>query len=197
MSKADDVNTLFRRFGGDASTYQEVVAEQQVHTAVARWPMLDQISPSVRPHVASQPLAQPTSGARTHHAVPEALPTARVADRTLPVAEAFKPSPVLAPEPAPVATSTVRLDAVEIPQTLLASDSPVSAQPAAPVPAPRTEERTESRPLTDWPDASRAASPEAGSTETDLKAMFQRMVPKKPEVKTAVPESSLKRLAKW
>jgi hypothetical protein len=46
MSKSEDVKTLFRRFGGSASSYQEVVSRDQVTEAEEKWPMLGNIRPS-------------------------------------------------------------------------------------------------------------------------------------------------------
>lgn len=46
MSKSEDVQTLFRRFGGNASTYQEVVSRDQVTQAEAKWPILGMINPT-------------------------------------------------------------------------------------------------------------------------------------------------------
>lgn len=46
MSKSDDVKNLFRRFGGSASTYQEIVSHDQVSQAEQRWPILGQMKPS-------------------------------------------------------------------------------------------------------------------------------------------------------
>ena len=45
MSKSEDINTLFRRFGGNADTYQEIVAGEQVAVAEQRWPILGQLRP--------------------------------------------------------------------------------------------------------------------------------------------------------
>jgi hypothetical protein len=47
----NDVKTLFRRFGGDASAYQEIVSRDQVSQAEEKWPMLGQIKPTT-PHEA-------------------------------------------------------------------------------------------------------------------------------------------------
>jgi hypothetical protein len=44
-----DVNTLFRRFGGNASGYQEIISRDQVTQAETKWPMLGQIKPTT-PH---------------------------------------------------------------------------------------------------------------------------------------------------
>lgn len=46
-----DVNTLFRRFGGNSSGYQEIISRDQVTQAEAKWPMLGQIKPTT-PHEA-------------------------------------------------------------------------------------------------------------------------------------------------
>jgi hypothetical protein len=46
MSKSEDVKTLFRRFGGSASSYQEVVSRDQVTEAEEKWPMLGNIRPT-------------------------------------------------------------------------------------------------------------------------------------------------------
>ena len=46
MSKSEDVQTLFRRFGGNASTYQEVVSRDQVAQAESKWPILGLINPT-------------------------------------------------------------------------------------------------------------------------------------------------------
>jgi resuscitation-promoting factor RpfA len=42
---SDDVKTLFRRFGGEASTYQEVHQEQHNKQVESKWPMLMSIDP--------------------------------------------------------------------------------------------------------------------------------------------------------
>lgn len=42
---SDDVKTLFRRFGGEASTYQEVNQEQHNNQVASKWPMLMSIDP--------------------------------------------------------------------------------------------------------------------------------------------------------
>jgi hypothetical protein len=43
MSASEDVKTLFRRFGGEADTYQEVVRERQAEQALGKWAMLGQV----------------------------------------------------------------------------------------------------------------------------------------------------------
>jgi hypothetical protein len=56
----NDVKTLFRRFGGNASVYQEIVSRDQVIQAEEKWPMLGQIKPTT-PHEA--PSARRAGGA--------------------------------------------------------------------------------------------------------------------------------------
>ena len=43
MSTSEDVKTLFRRFGGQADSYQEVVREDQAAQSLGRWTMLGQV----------------------------------------------------------------------------------------------------------------------------------------------------------
>lgn len=45
MSKAEDINTLYRRFGGNASSYQETGASDMAGAAVNRWPILGELRP--------------------------------------------------------------------------------------------------------------------------------------------------------
>jgi len=170
MSKADDVSTLFRRFGGDASTYQEVQAEQQVELAVTRWPMLDQISPQLRPMAPAGTPELQVSGVRTHHVVSDALSSgASVADRLLLSAQA----PVV------------------LPQVLIAPTVPTAE---ASVEAPVTSGQPASSVVEVAPQASALVQP---LKNTDLESMFQRMLPKKQAPVKVATESGLKRLAKW
>lgn len=103
MSKSEDVQTLFRRFGGNASTYQEVVSRDQVTQAESKWPILGLINPTAnqeapsvrRPSVApslrqgqpaAQPQPQPSSvGALAQHHTSSHLPPqpAALVDRPL------------------------------------------------------------------------------------------------------------------
>lgn len=45
MSKSEDVNTLYRRFGGNAGTYQEIGASEMAGAATRRWPILGELRP--------------------------------------------------------------------------------------------------------------------------------------------------------
>ena len=42
---SEDVKALFRRFGGEVGTYQEVVRERNAESSRAKWPMLGSIQP--------------------------------------------------------------------------------------------------------------------------------------------------------
>lgn len=187
MSKADDVNTLFRRFGGDASTYQEVGAEQQVDSAMARWPMLDQISPRIRPHVPAGVAANPAGLTRTHHAVPEGISVAPVAVPSALAEAVVRHSVPLVPvvDPAPVvqvaAAPALPIVPVEVPAEPVAQRQPEVQLLGQVSPAPLQPEGT----------AMHEAAP------SDLKAMFQSMLPKKVESASQSPAPALKRLAKW
>lgn len=45
MSKAEDINTLYKRFGGNAGTYQEIGASEMAGAAAQRWPLLGELRP--------------------------------------------------------------------------------------------------------------------------------------------------------
>ncbi len=64
MSQSEDVKTLFRRFGGSASSYQEVVSKDQVAQAEEKWPMLGLISPSQSQEAPSVKRAVPSASVR-------------------------------------------------------------------------------------------------------------------------------------
>lgn len=90
MSHSDDVGNLFRRFGGDAADYQELVQETDLNLARQRWPMLSArldgerapippAAPAGTMPVRARPVANPpvrtsTAGAvDAEHAVPPFL----------------------------------------------------------------------------------------------------------------------------
>jgi hypothetical protein len=43
MNASEDVKILFRRFGGEAETYQEIVRDRQAIASLSKWPMLGQV----------------------------------------------------------------------------------------------------------------------------------------------------------
>jgi hypothetical protein len=119
MSRAEDVNTLFRRFGGDAGTYQEIVATQQVDSAVSKWPMLDQIRVQITPTAPSASLAGMAQQERLRQAVVVPAPS----------------TPVAVPESVPPVTPVVgrsALSAVPEVPPVARSVAPVVAEAVAP-----------------------------------------------------------------
>lgn len=46
MSKSGDINTLYKRFGGNAGTYQEIGAGEVASSATQRWPLLGELRPT-------------------------------------------------------------------------------------------------------------------------------------------------------
>jgi len=44
MSTSEDINTLYRRFGGDASDYQEIIEADQVADVQNSWPLLGHLN---------------------------------------------------------------------------------------------------------------------------------------------------------
>ena len=75
MSKSDDVKALFRRFGGNASSYREIVSDDQVGQAEEKWPMLRQIDPNSHEEAPSvQRMASLDHGTRQAQLVPAQPP---------------------------------------------------------------------------------------------------------------------------
>lgn len=52
MSKSEDVNTLYRRFGGNAGTYQEIGANEMAGAATRRWPIFGRVASASAPEEA-------------------------------------------------------------------------------------------------------------------------------------------------
>lgn len=115
-SASEDVKTLFRRFGGEADTYQEVVREGAVVKALGKWSMLGQVDithPQLVPGVKrvvntaitrpmtegmyAEPAVRVTTPARRTPAVTE-LPSSPTVEHQRPAAVVQKIS-VIAPEP--------------------------------------------------------------------------------------------------
>lgn len=123
MSKSEDVKTLFRRFGGSASTYQEIVSHDQVTLAEQKWPMLGQINPSA------------------HQEAPSAQ---RFGAPVLSRQMQSSPPPQTQPQPHPVAVP-VAMASPSLSGRFAAPEEPLAAAPggmfagfAAPAPAPRS-----------------------------------------------------------
>jgi hypothetical protein len=168
MSRAEDVNTLFRRFGGDAGTYQEIVATQQVDSAVSKWPMLDQIRVQITPTAPSASLAGMAQQERFRQAMVAPAPS----------------TPVAVPEGgaamAPVVGRSVPSAVSHAPRA--SAPQGVAAVPEAPPMARPVE-----------PVVAEAVAPERAG----LQSMFRRMVGQRPTPASAGGSNPLKRLIKW
>lgn len=53
MSASEDVKTLFRRFGGEADTYQEIVRDRQALQSLGKWAMLSQVNLNELPNISN------------------------------------------------------------------------------------------------------------------------------------------------
>ena len=94
MSKSEDVQTLFRRFGGNASTYQEVVSRDQVAQAESKWPILGLINPTANQEAPSVRRPGGALGSQQNkRQAAVSLPTSALAQAASPV-EAVPSSPV-------------------------------------------------------------------------------------------------------
>ena len=141
MSSSEDVKTLFRRFGGEAETYQEVVREDMSVKALGKWAMLGQVDishpqqvPGVRRAVKTGDTRPLTEGLYPEPASAPRLPALRaavVAPTATPVAEAAMPAS------APLVSTTLEVTtAANAAAAVAASDPPpVPRRPPAAVPA--------------------------------------------------------------
>lgn len=170
MSKAEDIHTLFRRFGGDASTYQEIVASEQAQSASGKWPMLAQIKPAQHHEAPAAARALPGIPARQFQSLED------VVVRTTPVAPPSVPAQVtvlpVSSEPAPAPTPECVVHVTERAQSSMLISAPTDA------------------------DLTLAGSPDSASRDSSLRAMFDRMVPVTQSA-SVQPASPLKRLVKW
>jgi hypothetical protein len=171
MAASEDINTLFRRFGGNAGGYQEIVSRDQADSAEHKWPLLSQIRPFLQQEAPSTARDMAEPGVRVAQA-PEPLRECVV----------MRPPEATPAPPLPVEEPGVQVQplVVEAPVAMPGVVPVVSAPPvvaAVPVSSPAPE----------------SAAP-AGS---ELQRMFGRMVPAR--APQGVPEAvhPLKRLVKW
>lgn len=75
MSGSEDVKTLFRRFGGQAETYQEVVREDQAVQSLGRWTMLGQVDVGRPQAIPSARRAIKTAETRHNPEIDEPIPS--------------------------------------------------------------------------------------------------------------------------
>lgn len=103
MSASEDVKTLFRRFGGEPETYQEVVRERQVVQALGKWAMLGQVDLQHVPAVPGVHRAVRTSSVRSAAAgmaqEDQRAPVRTPSASFVPPVEPTPPSPAVASPP--------------------------------------------------------------------------------------------------
>ena len=166
MTTSEDVKTLFRRFGGQPETYQEVVREDLAEHSLGKWPMLGQVNlqkidsiPSARQTIhtaATRPYSESLAEATAEHIQAIKHATLMQRERASEPAAA-QPAPQPIPEVAPT-TSQRFAPRTEVPAnppavyshkavhatSPLNSHAPVPAAPPAAmrvssIPAPRPE----------------------------------------------------------
>jgi hypothetical protein len=158
MSSSEDVKTLFRRFGGEPDTYQEVVRDRDTLKSLGKWTMLAQVElnnpqmvPSVRRTVkgnATRTLLETTHAeiAAASLAVPAPAPVNVAASPAVPVVPSA-PQPVAAqhiqvPQPVIARAAWTLNPPRTMPHTLAPIAAPVlpptvATLPPAPEAAPR------------------------------------------------------------
>ena len=194
MSKADDINTLFRRFGGNADTYKEIVAAEHVGSARQKWPLLGQI----RPQTANEPPETVKAGPRSVGSVVrqvQPFPTPPVDARAHAMAGAplsRSVGSVLREEPEESVidpAAAVGKIAENVPGVPDSEFRALQARPAVSVDAAPRHEAVSPR---------HAPGDVGDAEETDLQRLFRRMVAaSEPAAPAAPPTHPLKRLVKW
>jgi len=225
MSRAGDINTLFRRFGGNADTYQEIVAGELASAAEQKWPLLGQVRPQGHHEAPASRKGATVVGDRKVQAfmqppddkfVPpqvQSMAASPVAplnqpEAVVPTQRAFAAAPVTAVQSVPQAARAVvggGAAAREPLPTLFgraAAAHVADAQPphltapvrvASPVVVPPAAVN-ESVGASAQPV--RVSQPDE-SAESDLQAIFNRLVPPKVEPPVVQSAAPLKRLVKW
>jgi hypothetical protein len=146
---SDDVKTLFRRFGGEASTYKEVNQEQHNKHVESKWPMLMSIDPDRALVVPSVKRAVRISEVR--HEVADFDGTERRMAVAVPSESSFQKKP----------GGRRENDTALVPPTIPSASALRAAPPAIPLAA---EARQQFQP-NNAPVTSPASSPDAGGTQ--------------------------------
>lgn len=119
MNASEDVKILFRRFGGEANSYQEVVRERAAGQALGKWAMLGQVD-ILHPQTVQSVHRSVTTAATRHVALEPSQTASRIA------AVHVIPPLSAASQPA------VRTDPINVPQSVTQALSPtLLARPAA------------------------------------------------------------------
>lgn len=176
MSKSEDINTLFRRFGGDADSYQEIVSMSQAESAERHWSLLGKLKPNT---AADIPAAQRTSDVGSRMAQVEVviykhLPenNTKTAAESIPInLDSEIDFPLVEEEPVPdVELEVVAAHDDHVPKAIRLVTAPLDTVPSSTV----------------------------ADVPSDLRSMFDRIAA--PRGKTSVQPTStnpLKRLIKW
>ena len=125
MSKAEDITNLFRRFGGDAGSYHEIVERDQATAAKRTWPMLGDILPQAHQEAPAARQGAPVSQARQRQPDEPVRAAAKPPLRLSPLGAVEHVQQPVNDDPAPA-------------QMVVAAVEPVleGASAAAPVPTP-------------------------------------------------------------
>jgi hypothetical protein len=170
VSKSEDIHTLFRRFGGDADSYQEIVSTDYALSAEQKWPMLGQLKTRAQAEAPPARRAVLTSDERKSQV------------EVVIYKNIFQESPV-ATEASPfvVAQATAEPE-LNMPVQLVQS----SMLPVSVAVAPMSAQLPAAVPLAG-----------AGASPDGLKAVFDRMLPRGAESAPVPASRGLKRLVKW
>jgi resuscitation-promoting factor RpfA len=151
VSKSQDITSLFRRFGGNADSYQEIVSNDQARAAEQNWPMLGQ--------------RKPMAGAEAPYAKRVEALGERVAQKEVVIYKTLSQGGRAQPD---VTSADRRFEAASAPRAPAAK----SGMPWANWPAPSASAPTLGPAV---PVAG------AGVAASSLKGMFDRMAPREPE----------------
>lgn len=211
MSRAGDINTLFRRFGGNADTYQEIVAGELASAAEQKWPLLGQVRPQGHHEAPASRKGATAVGDRKLQAfmqppddkfVPpqvQSMAASPVAplnqpEAVAPAQRAFSAAPVTAVQSAPQAARAVvgggaAAHVADAQPPHLTAPVRVASPVVVPPAAVNESVGASAQPV-------RVSQPDE-SAESDLQAIFNRLVPPKVEPPVVQSAAPLKRLVKW
>ena len=175
MHNSEDVTALFRKFGGSADTYQEIVSRDQAGAAEQKWPMLNQIRPMGHVEAPSVRSGSQLHGAERMKQAP-LEPGHALLQGSPEVKKSIKATPVIPG----VALRPVSVEAHMAPAAHFSAGGKVEAATLA---------TAESAPA--------FLPPASPSSRGDLKSMFVRMAAAQPSEAAEADENPLKRLIKW
>ena len=187
MSNSEDVTALFRRFGGSADSYQEIVSRDQAGVAEQKWPMLNQIRPMGHREAPSVRGGSPSHGperVKQEYVEPYRAPVPHFPEPAKHVAHVPE-TPVAAMQTVAVVSKVVAVPPFEAPLV-----PPVALHPAV--------ELVETPDVVASVEAAPAVLPAAlPPTDGGLKSLFVRMAAAQPSKPAEAEANPLKRLIKW